>query len=84
MEDLARVIQSSVEYPTKEEINDMISEVNGDENGIIDFEEFLNILARKMKVIIINMGIFEVQHCSFLLLLSKNLAKKSFFFKKKF
>jgi Ca2+-binding EF-hand superfamily protein len=51
MEELATVIQSLNENPTKEEVQDMIGEVDGDGNGSIDFEDFLNIMARKMKVI---------------------------------
>ncbi|XP_041020610.1 calmodulin-like protein 11 isoform X2 [Juglans microcarpa x Juglans regia] len=50
MEELATIIQSFNENPTKEEVRDMIGEVDADGNGTIDFEEFLNIMARKMKV----------------------------------
>lgn len=50
MDELASVIQSLDERPTKEEVQDMISEVGADGNGKIDFEEFLNIMARKMQV----------------------------------
>lgn len=50
MEELATVIQSLNENPTKEEVGDMIGEVDADGNGTIDFEDFLNIMARKMKV----------------------------------
>lgn len=50
MEELAAVIQSLDEHPTKEEIQDMINEVGAEGNGTIDCEEFLNIMARKMKV----------------------------------
>ncbi|XP_062144651.1 calmodulin-2/4-like isoform X2 [Alnus glutinosa] len=49
MEELATVIQSLNENPTKEEVGDMIGEVDADGNGTIDFEDFLNIMARKMK-----------------------------------
>lgn len=49
-EELATVIQSLDEHPTKEEIQDMIGEVDSDGNGTIDFAEFLNIMSRKMKV----------------------------------
>ncbi|KAK2987126.1 hypothetical protein RJ640_019686 [Escallonia rubra] len=49
-EDLAGVIQSLNEHPTKEELHDMISEVDADGNGTIGFAEFLNIMATKMKV----------------------------------
>ena len=50
LEEIATVIQSLDQRPTKEEIQDMISEIGGDGNGTIDFEEFLNIMSRKMKV----------------------------------
>jgi hypothetical protein len=50
MEELATVIQSLNENPTKEEVGDMIGEVDADGNGTIDFEDFMNIMARKMKV----------------------------------
>lgn len=36
--------------PTEAELHDMISEVDADQNGTIDFSEFLNLIARKMKV----------------------------------
>lgn len=44
------MIQSLHEHPTKEEIQEMIKEVDGDGNGSIDFEDFLLIMGRKMKV----------------------------------
>ncbi|GMI66497.1 calmodulin 7, Z-box Binding Factor 3 [Hibiscus trionum] len=47
MEELAKVIQALDVNPTKEEVQSMISEVDG--NGTIDFDDFLNIMARKMK-----------------------------------
>ena len=50
MEELASVIQTLDGNPTREEVQDMISEVDVEGNGTIDFEDFLNILARKMKV----------------------------------
>ena len=50
MEELASVIQTLDGNPTREEVQDMISEVDVEGNGTIDFEEFLNIMARKMKV----------------------------------
>ncbi|XVE73046.1 hypothetical protein DITRI_Ditri11bG0086500 [Diplodiscus trichospermus] len=51
MEELTSVIQTLDGNPTKEEVQDMISEVDAEGNGTIDFEDFLNIMARKMKVI---------------------------------
>ncbi|XP_028103242.1 proline-rich receptor-like protein kinase PERK1, partial [Camellia sinensis] len=35
--------------PTEAELQDMINEVDADGNGTIDFPEFLNLMARKMK-----------------------------------
>lgn len=55
MEELAAVIQSLHEHPTKEEIQEMINEVDPDGDGSIDFEDFLNIMARKLKVYYINL-----------------------------
>lgn len=51
MEELATVIYSLNGNPTKEEVRDMINEVDADGSGTIDFDEFLSIMARKMKVI---------------------------------
>lgn len=50
VEELATVIQSLNEHPTKEEIQEMMNEVDVDGDGTVDFEEFLSIMARKMKV----------------------------------
>ena len=50
VEELATVIQSLNEHPTKEEIQEMMNEVDADGDGTVDFEEFLSIMARKMKV----------------------------------
>lgn len=43
------VIQSLDEHPTKEEVQEMMVEVDPDGNGAIDFPGFLNIMSRKMK-----------------------------------
>lgn len=50
MEELATTIQSLDGHPTKEEVQHMTSEVEVNGNGTIDFQEFLNIMGRKMKV----------------------------------
>lgn len=50
VEELTTTFRSIVGNPTKKEIQDMISEVDIDGNGSIDFEEFLSIMGRKMKV----------------------------------
>ncbi|KAH9289653.1 hypothetical protein KI387_033770, partial [Taxus chinensis] len=47
--ELATVIRSLGQNPTEAELKDMISEVDADGNGTIDFNEFLNLMARKMK-----------------------------------
>lgn len=50
MEELAIAIKSLDENPTEEELQNMINEVDTDGNGTIEFGEFLNLMARKMKV----------------------------------
>ncbi|XP_062214631.1 calmodulin-like protein 4 isoform X4 [Phragmites australis] len=49
MEELAAVTRSLDLDPSDQELNDMMSEVDTDGNGIIDFQEFLSLIARKMK-----------------------------------
>ncbi|XVF80856.1 hypothetical protein PTKIN_Ptkin15bG0109100 [Pterospermum kingtungense] len=49
MEELASALQTLDGNPKKEEIECMISEVDVGGNGTIDFEDFLNIMAGKMK-----------------------------------
>jgi Ca2+-binding EF-hand superfamily protein len=62
MEELATIVQSLDRRPTKEEIQDMICDVDLDGNGTLDFEEFLNIMGRKQKVIKNIKIILLVQH----------------------
>ncbi|RRT33103.1 hypothetical protein B296_00057477, partial [Ensete ventricosum] len=50
LEELATVIGSLGQYPTEQELKDMIREVDINGNGTIEFAEFLNLMARKMKV----------------------------------
>lgn len=50
MEELATVIRSLDQNPTEEELEDMITEVDADGNGTIEFKEFLNLMANKIKV----------------------------------
>ena len=50
MEELATVIRSLDQNPTEEEHQDRINEVDTDGNGTIEFVEFLNLMAKKMKV----------------------------------
>uniref|UniRef100_A0A803Q191 EF-hand domain-containing protein n=1 Tax=Cannabis sativa TaxID=3483 RepID=A0A803Q191_CANSA len=49
VEELATVIRSLDQNPTEEELQDMINEVDVDGNGTIEFAEFLNLMANKMK-----------------------------------
>ncbi|XP_022742714.1 calmodulin-like isoform X2 [Durio zibethinus] len=50
MEELAIAIKSLDQNPTEEELQNMINEVDTDGNGTIEFGEFLNLMARKMKL----------------------------------
>lgn len=50
MEELAAVTRSLGLEPTEQELSDMMREVDTDGNGTIDFQEFLSLIARKMKV----------------------------------
>lgn len=50
LEELATVIRSLDQNPSEEELQDMISEVDADGNGTIEFAEFLNLMAKKIKV----------------------------------
>ncbi|WOL08907.1 neo-calmodulin [Canna indica] len=47
--ELSTVIKSLGLKPSEEELHEMISEVDADGNGAIEFEEFLSLMARKMK-----------------------------------
>ncbi|CAN1121318.1 Calmodulin-like protein 8 [Linum perenne] len=49
VEELATVIRSLDQNPTEEELHDMITEVDADGNGTIEFAEFLGLMARKIK-----------------------------------
>ncbi|KAK8924189.1 hypothetical protein KSP39_PZI019645 [Platanthera zijinensis] len=49
LEELATVIQSLGQNPIKEELQDMINEVDINGNGTIEFGEFLSLMARKIK-----------------------------------
>ena len=51
VEELVAAIHSLNEHPTKEEVQDMMSQVDTHGDGTnIGFEDFLNIMATKMKV----------------------------------
>eukprot|EP00795_Rhopilema_esculentum_P006679 gene6679-12236_t len=47
--ELGTVMRNLGQNPTESELQDMINEVDADGNGEIDFPEFLNMMARKMK-----------------------------------
>merc|ERR1712010_71401 len=47
--ELGTVMGSLGQNPTEAELQDMINEVDADGSGTIDFPEFLNLMARKMK-----------------------------------
>ena len=47
--ELGTVMKSLGQNPTDAELQDMINEVDSDGNGTIDFNEFLTMMARKMK-----------------------------------
>ena len=47
--DLCRVMRSQGQNPTEAELQEMINEVDADGNGVIDFPEFLTMMARKMR-----------------------------------
>ncbi|XP_008787894.1 calmodulin-like isoform X1 [Phoenix dactylifera] len=47
--ELSIVMRSLGQNPTEAELQDMINEVDADQNGAIDFPEFLNLMACKMK-----------------------------------
>ncbi|KAG6480815.1 neo-calmodulin-like [Zingiber officinale] len=49
VEELADVVRSLGHDPTKQELQDMIMEVDVNGNGTIEFNEFLSIMDRKMK-----------------------------------
>ena len=50
IEELATAIKSIDQIPTEEELQRMISEVDVNGNGTIEFGEFLHLMATKMKV----------------------------------
>ncbi|PKI44789.1 calmodulin-like protein 8 [Punica granatum] len=49
VEELATALRSLEQNPTEEELRNMIGEVDVDGNGTIEFGEFVDLMARKMK-----------------------------------
>ncbi|KAI3947534.1 hypothetical protein MKW92_040210 [Papaver armeniacum] len=47
--ELSTAMRSMGKNPTEAEIQDMINEVDADKNGAINFTEFLDLMARKIK-----------------------------------
>jgi len=47
--ELGTIMRSLGQNPTEGELQDMINEVDVDGNGTIDFDEFLDMMAKKMK-----------------------------------
>lgn len=50
VEELATVIRSLDQNPTEQELQDIITEIDSDGNGTIEFAEFLNLMAKKLQV----------------------------------
>ena len=48
--ELGNVMRKLGQKPTQADLQDMISEVDTDRNGTIEFNEFLVLMAKKMKV----------------------------------
>ncbi|XP_030534903.1 neo-calmodulin-like [Rhodamnia argentea] len=49
IKELATAIKSLDQHPTEEELQSMINEADTDGHGTIEFGEFLNLMARKIK-----------------------------------
>ena len=49
--ELGTVMRSLGQNLSEAEIKEIIDEVDEDKNGVIDFQEFLSLMARKMKII---------------------------------
>ena len=47
-EELGQVMRTLGQNPTESELNDMIKEVDIDGNGEIDFEEFVDLMIKKV------------------------------------
>ncbi|KAJ0164890.1 Calmodulin [Colletotrichum tanaceti] len=49
-QELGEVMRSLGLNPSDTELNDMVNEVDADNNGTIDFNEFLNLMAQKVQI----------------------------------
>lgn len=47
--ELALLVRSLNQNPTNSELNEWIAEIDPDQTGILDFPEFISLMARKMK-----------------------------------
>ncbi|ONI04838.1 hypothetical protein PRUPE_6G342600 [Prunus persica] len=58
IEELGTALKSLDQHPTEEELQNMISEIDADGNGTIEFGEFLHLMARKIQLrhVMINLG----------------------------
>lgn len=50
MHELRTVIKQLGQNPTEEDVQEMIREVDADGNGTVEFNEFLALMERKLKV----------------------------------
>merc|ERR1711924_17234 len=62
--ELGTVMRSLGQNPTEAELQGMINEVDVDGSGTIDFPEFLNLMAKKMKDTDSEEEIKELSRCS--------------------
>lgn len=51
VKELGQVMRSLGQDPTEDELKDMIHDVDSDNNGTIDFNEFLTIMSRYVNII---------------------------------
>ena len=47
--EIEQVMQKMGYKPTKEEVNDMLNELDVDQNGTIDFNEFISVMSKQSK-----------------------------------
>ena len=49
VEELGEVLNQMGQNPTEQELKDMISEVDADRNGTIEFSEFIDMMSRQQR-----------------------------------